>query len=289
MGSEQLDSHVKRSKKWTPDLAASERYDECLNEYVLEISGPSYKGKDISESTAKGYSSVVKMFLPTLSKASVEGLAHLADRGNIIEQKLEPSNPSRLSAATVKSYLYVLKAFLEWLRGQESWLAEIGISENQVGITAKAVQTIATGMAKKVNKEKVARAAEVPLTGRRLHLAMVGHYLESERHSRLRKLLDERTKAGEALTKEEYTLVRDNMMLLLTVRNVKRAGDVPHLLIRQVEAMEIPDKETDVEFLIAKHKTAGAGKPSPLKVSSGTGAVEAVCSSDQVESTSKRA
>ena len=59
----------------------------------------------------------------------------------------------------------------------------------------------------------------------------------------------------------------DNLMLLLTVRNVKRAGDVPHLLIRQVESMEIPEKDTVVEFQIAKHKTAGAGKPSPLKVS----------------------
>ena len=33
------------------------------------------------------------------------------------------------------------------------------MTENQVGITLKAVQTIATGLSKRVNKEKVAHAA----------------------------------------------------------------------------------------------------------------------------------
>ena len=80
---------------------------------------------------------------------------------------------------------------------------------------------------------------------------MVGLHLASLRHGRLRRLLDERTNAGEALSKDEYTLVRDNLMLLLTVRYVKRAGDVSHLLIRQVESMEIPEKDI-VEFQIAK-------------------------------------
>ena len=56
---------------------------------MLEISDPSYKGKDIAESTAKGYSSVIKMFLATFSKAGIEGLVHLSERGNIIEQRLE--------------------------------------------------------------------------------------------------------------------------------------------------------------------------------------------------------
>ena len=45
------------------------------------------------------------------------------------------------------------------------------------------------------------------------------------------------------------------------------AGYVPALLIRQVESMEVPKRDSVVELQIAKHKTSRAGKPSSLQVS----------------------
>lgn len=49
-------------------------------------------------------------------------------------------------------------------------------------------------MSKKVNKEKVARDAEMPLSGPRLQLAMVGNYLlAKERHNHFTTLLDSKT------------------------------------------------------------------------------------------------
>ena len=46
------------------------------------------------------------------------------------------------------------------------------------------------------------------------------------------------------LTSEEFTNARDNLMLRLTIRNIKRAGDVPHLKLRLMSPLLCPKVRT---------------------------------------------
>ena len=53
---------------------------------------------------------------------------------------------------------------------------------------------------------------------------MVGSYLKAnERHEGFRDLLERKSLNNESLTREELNNTRDNLMLLLTIRNIKRS------------------------------------------------------------------
>ena len=57
-------------------------------------------------------------------------------------------------------------------------------------------------------------------------------------------------------------------MLLLTIRNIKRAGDVPHLKLRWIESVTVPEGQDMVNLGVAEHNITISGKPSPVMVTS---------------------
>ena len=117
-------------------------------------------------------------------------------------------------------------------------------------------------MGKRVNKERVEREADAPaLNPLQLKLTMVG--------TRFRDLLERKSLNNETLTREEFTNARDNLMLLLTIRNIKRTGDVPHLKLRLIESVTKPEGQDIVDLGLAEHKTAMSGKPSQVMVTVG--------------------
>ena len=68
--------------------------------------------------------------------------------------------------------------------------------------------------------------------------------------------------------REEFTKARDNLMLLLTIRNIKRAGDVPNLKLRWIESVTMPEGQDMVDLGVAEIKITISGKPSPVMVTS---------------------
>ena len=58
-------------------------------------------------------------------------------------------------------------------------------------------------------------------------------------------------------------------MLLLYIRNVKRAGDVPHLKLRLMESVTMPEGQDMVHLGVAEHKNAMSGKLSSGMVTTG--------------------
>ena len=190
----------------------------------------------------------------------------MGDKGGLIEIKLR-----ELSAGTVRAYLYTLQGFLKWFKAQPEWLQEVDLSSDRVGtIIAKAGQNV-NAMGKTVNKERVERETDtLALDPKQLKMAMVGSYLKAnDRHERFRDLLERKTVNIETLTREDFTNVRDNLILLLTIRNIRRAGDVPHLKLRLIEAVTMPEGQDMVDLGVAEHKTMMSGKPSPVTVTAG--------------------
>ena len=140
------------------------------------------------------------------------------------------------TAGTVRAYLYTLQGFLKWFRAQSECLQVVDLTSDRVAtILAKVGQNV-NAMGKRVNKERVEREADaLALNPLQLKLAMVGSYLKAnERHERFRDLLERKSLNNETLIREQFTNVGDNLMLLLTIRNIKRAGDVPHLKLRLI-------------------------------------------------------
>lgn len=66
--------------KWTPELAQSERYDECLKEYVEKISECGYDGKDLLPAKVRSKAVTVKSFLTAFSRQSVEPFDTLGNK-----------------------------------------------------------------------------------------------------------------------------------------------------------------------------------------------------------------
>ena len=96
---------------------------------------------------------------------------------------------------------------------------------------------------------------------------MVGSYLKANyRHERFRDLLESKTVNNETLTREEFTNMRDNLILFLTIRTIRRAGDVPHLKLRLIVAVTMPEGQDMVDQGVAEHKTAMLGKLSPVTI-----------------------
>ena len=61
-GSDHVDVLLLRAKLYTEEMRISERLDECLEAYQNAISGTTYEGRDIGETTAKSYVVQVKSF-----------------------------------------------------------------------------------------------------------------------------------------------------------------------------------------------------------------------------------
>ena len=215
-GSDRIPLLLRQAKPWMEEMRVSERLG--LLAYQNAISGTTYEGRDIGGTTAKSYVAQVKSFIPSFSRQGLDSLLCIGDKGALIEVNLR-----ELSAGTVRAYLYTLHGFLKWFKVQPEWLQEVDLSSDRMATIIAKVGQNANAMGKMVNKERVAKEADAPsLDPKQLKLAMVGSYLSAkDRHDRFRDLLERKTVNNETLTREEFTNVRDNLMLLLTIRNIK--------------------------------------------------------------------
>lgn len=129
---------------------------------------------------------------------------------------------------------------------------------NEIKVVSSKIGIVATNSTKRVNWERVEMAMEVQATTGNLKLGMLGHYLSSDRHEKFRRLLKSKTAQQETFSKEDFLAVRNNLMLRLLIRNVKRA-DLPKLKRKIIEKMKVKKGDKWTEYQTGEHKAAPAG------------------------------
>ena len=246
-------------------------FDVMVEQFLFRRSGR-HDGTTQQPGTSRGDRSALKVFLPVITRQTIIGLTDMGDKDGLLDQYRDSG---KYTAKTLGIYLASVGKFLKWLASSLTQPSghrdRLGVSHDEIQGVRDSLDMFKKTLAADHIVQEQSMLSEEGLRPRpRIEpwMAVAFHESAVVRGATELALLAQ----GTELRKREMVEVRDTLYTALTLDQIRRAGDVNSITVRQAELViaewrrqGCPDNEV-YQILVIGCKTTPSGKRTPVNI-----------------------